>query len=103
MVPAGHLDYYLARNYGKYVIASGKMNDIKNYYFINKKRNGTKVGEDACFIASSRDFRNSQELYGNYFSQIAKPDTIKIERAGKTAEEFYIFRMKNLIKILPGY
>lgn len=101
--PAGHLDYYVARNYGKYVIASGKMNDIRNYYFINKKRNGIKEGEDAYYIASNRDFRNPQELYGNYFSEIGKPDTIKIERAGKTAEEFYVFRMKNLKKILPGY
>jgi len=100
--PAGHLDYYVARNNGKYVIASGEMKDIRNYYFINKKRNGLKQGEDAYFIVSNRDYKNPEQLYGNYFTEIFKPDTIRILRSGGNVMEYYIFRLKSLKKSLPG-
>ncbi len=100
--PAGHLDYYVARNYGKYVIATGEMKDIRNYYFINKKRNGLKQGEDAYFIVSNRDFKNPEELYGKNFTEILKPDTIRIQRSGKNVIEYYIYRLKNLKKSLTG-
>ncbi len=100
--PAGHLDYYVAKNYGKYVIASGEINDIRNYYFINKMRNGLKKGEDAYFIVSDRDYRDPEQLYGNYFSEILKPDTVRIQRGSKNVIGYYIFRLKSLKKSLPG-
>jgi hypothetical protein len=94
--PAANLDYYAARGSKRYVLAAGDTNAIHKYAWINQIHGGFKLNTDAWYITSSRDFRHPLSLPYLYYTKIFPPDTIHIQRMGKEAYSFYIFRLKNL-------
>jgi len=94
--PAAHLEYYVARPSGRVVLASGELGAIHNYAWINREHGGFHLNTDAWYITSSRDFRDPSILRPLYFEKVLPPDTIDILRNGRTAYQFYVYRMINL-------
>ncbi|MCK4664849.1 MAG: hypothetical protein KAT68_18400, partial [Bacteroidales bacterium] len=97
--PAANLDYYVALQLNKKVLAIGSLERIHKYAWINKKRGGFYKGMDAYFITTSRDFKNPYDLYENYFEKIEPADTIPIIRNSKNVKNFFVFRMIDLQRI----
>ena len=92
--PAAHLDHYVASPLDMKLFATGPLFDIHKYRWINEARGSLKKGTDAYYLTS--DFNYSfPENYKNDFSTIMSPDTILIERAGKVANRFYLYRLKD--------
>ncbi len=94
--PAANLEYYAARTSGRYVLVSGDLDAAHNYARVNRIHGGFRLNSDAWYITSSRDFRDPLLLRPLYFQQILAPDTIRIDRCGKTAFYFFVYRMKDL-------
>ena len=94
--PAAHLEYYVARPSERVVLASGDLGAIHKYAWINREHGGFQLNTDAWYITSSRDFRDPALLRPLYYEIILPPDTIDILRNGRTAYQFYVYRMINL-------
>ncbi len=94
--PAANLEYYATRPGNRIVMAAGDLEAIHNYSRINRMHGGFRLNTDAWYITSSRDFRDPVLLMPFYYRQIMPPDTINIDRCGKTAYYFFVYRMKDL-------
>ena len=99
--PAAHQDYYLGYPLGIKVLCIGNLERIHKYAWINRKRGGFPAGTDAYYITSSRDFSDPAEKFNGLFSAIDEPVIVNIQRGGKTAMQFYIFRLHDLLTELP--
>jgi len=97
--PAAHIDYYLANPNNMEVLCIGSLDQIHKYAWINGIRGGIRIGQDAWFITTSRDYADVYHLYGEYFSSIIPMDTIRITRAGKHIENMFIYKMNDLTRI----
>jgi len=94
--PAAHLEYYVAKPAGKVVLASGTLDAIHKYAWINRIHGGFHLNSDAWYITSSRDFRDPRSIRSLYYERIMPPDTIPIIRQKDTAYYFYVYRLLNL-------
>lgn len=94
--PAANLEYYAALPSGRKVLASGSLAEIHKYAWINQLHGGFKLNSDAWYITSSLDFRDPALLSPLHYEKTFPADTIPIERGGKTAYHFYVYRLKNL-------
>jgi hypothetical protein len=97
--PAANLDFYVAKPLGTFVLAAGSLERIHKYAWINQSRGGFKLGSDAWYLTSSRDFTNPQELLGSNYQTIELTDTLPIIRNEDTVMFYYAFKLKNLLKI----
>jgi len=94
--PAANLEYYVAKPSGRFVLASGDLDAIHKYAWINRIHGGFHLNSDAWYITSSRDYRSPSTLNGLYYQKVMPPDTIPIQRGKSTAYRFYVYRMINL-------
>jgi hypothetical protein len=94
--PAANYSYYVARGTERFVMATGDTSAIHKYVWINQQHGGFTLNSDAWYITSSRDFRDPRLLPGLYYEKVLPPDTVTIERMGKPAYYFFVYRMKNL-------
>ena len=92
---AGHIDYYIAKPLHKDVIAIGRLDEIRNYWFVNKNRVSIDSVNEAYYISPSRDYKSPQETCSGLFKTIEPVDTIRIERSNKTVENIFIYLLKN--------
>jgi hypothetical protein len=81
------------------LFAIGELGRIHKYFWINKIRGGLKQGSDSYYITTSREFKDPNDFYKGYFEKIIPSDTITIIRGNKTAYNFFIFKMKNLLSL----
>ena len=95
---AAHLDYYLARPNKMKLIAIGNANDIHEYIRINDIRGGMHQGENAWFIAVSRNYIDPHIYYSNSFESIQPMDTLKVYRNNKVVEYAFVFYMRKYHK-----
>ena len=95
--PAANLDYYVARPLGMEVFGLGTPQDIHKYLWINDIRGGFEVGESFWFLSDSRYYKDPKDIYrwGN-FAKTELLGVIPIERCGKTAKNFFVFKCENL-------
>jgi len=84
--PAAHIDYYLANPNNMEVLCIGSLDQIHKYAWINGIRGGIRIGQDAWFITTSRDYADVYHLYGEYFSSII-------------IENMFIYKMNDLTTI----
>lgn len=94
--PAANLEYYAARPTGRYVLATGGLNSIHQYAFVNQQHGGFVLNTDAWYITSSRDFMPPAALKPLYYNNVSAPDTITVTRGSKPAYYFFVYRLKNL-------
>jgi hypothetical protein len=98
--PGGHLEFYTTRATGLPVIAVGHLEDVHKFAWLNKERQPLHLGDDAYSIVPSNLPLNVAETYGQYFTVINKPDTIKQMRSGGVVRYFYVYRLK-ACKLVP--
>ena len=96
--PAANFDYYVGNTIGVWSYAIGGIENIRNYFWINKKRTSPKLGSDAYYICSSRDYSLPSKHYSEYFTQFEPIDTIRIIRNNINVMNYFVFRMKGLKK-----
>ena len=94
---AAHLDYYLARNNELKLIAIGDADDIHEYSRINKIRGGITSGENAWFIAVSRNYIDPYHYYSKSFESIQAMDTLEVSRNNETVEYAFVFYLTNYL------
>jgi len=97
--PAANIDYYIARPLDMQVLAIGDLEKIHKYAWINRERRGFRIGMDAWFLTSSRDFKDPALLYPGYFREITPVDTLAITRGGKHVYNVFVYLLKNLQKL----
>lgn len=91
---AGHIDYYMAKPIGKQVYAWGRLDEIRNYSWVNRFRGNLEDIDESYYISPSRDYKSPEEVFGKSFSVIAPIDTIKISRRNKTVENIFVYLLK---------
>ena len=91
--PGTEIDYYVARPLGKKVLQYGTFQDIHKYAWINKSRGELQLGEDAYMISTSNWYKDPDQYYGDYFSEIIPIDTIEIMRSGRLAYYAFVYQL----------
>ena len=97
--PLAHLDYYVAQKEGINALAIGELKDIHKYAWINHNRGGFHKGMDAWYITTSRNYKDPNRLYKNYFEEIIPVDTIQIYRGNRIENRAFVFELKDLKEI----
>jgi hypothetical protein len=97
--PAANIDYYLARPNGLHVLGLGSLDALHKYVWITEKRGGFKLGMDAWFLTVSRDFRDPEKYYKDYFNDIVPLDTVPVYRNNKHVMNAFFYYLKDLKKL----
>jgi len=95
---AAHLDYYIARPNSLKLLAIGDIMDVHEYNRINKIRGDLKPGDNAWFIAVSRDYQDPRTHYTKLFERVQLVDTLEITRNQKVVEYAFVFFLENYQK-----
>lgn len=97
--PAGHLEFYTARNTGLPLIGIGPLQDIHKFAWLNKERPNLKIGADAyCIVPSNVPF-DVAVSYGSYFKTIETPIKIDQVRGGVVVRYFLVYRLHGCTKV----
>ncbi|MEN9685880.1 MAG: hypothetical protein RLZZ28_1666 [Bacteroidota bacterium] len=99
--PGGHIEFYTSRLAALPVIGIGNLDDLHKFAWLNRDRPALKSGMDAYAIVPSNLPANITELYGKFFAVIEEPVVIDQTRNGGVVRHFYIYRLKNCVRI-PG-
>lgn len=91
--PAGHLDYYLARNSNNTVITEGPLFETHQYAFRDNAKFWKENHNRAYFIAQSTSSFRPENYKDNRFSFIPK-DTIYIRRNRDTVRTHFVYLMR---------
>ncbi|MFY8090886.1 MAG: ArnT family glycosyltransferase [Chitinophagaceae bacterium] len=94
--PAAQLEYYVGRLTHTNLIATGTVEDVHQFAWLNENRHFT-IGQDAYVIVPSNMSIDVDKIYAGYFKEIKKPVTINQIRSNKVVRYFYIWRLKNCI------
>ncbi len=94
--PAAHLNYYVVQPYRYRLLAIGNLGDIHKFAWINREQPEIRMGSDAYFITSSRNYKSPDYLL-SYFSEVEKPEVIRIFKEKKHVENFFVYRLRNCI------
>ena len=96
--PAANLDYYVARPLDMEVYGLGIPQFLHKYLWINDIRGGFEIGDSFWFISDSRYYKDPKEIYQQWgiFKKTELLGIIPIERCGKTAKNFFVFKCENL-------
>ncbi len=93
--PAGHLDYYIAREKGWEVVVEGEIKEthqysLKNNDYFWKQNNGKAY----CFAQSNSRFRPESHFDANTF-QVTPLDTLYITRRKDTVRLHFVYLVQN--------
>lgn len=91
--PSANIDYYVAYPLNIKFIAMGDMGDVHKYSWINKYRNYINSNNTLIYITSSRDFKDPENLYSEYFNKIEKIAAIPIYRSSVIVYYFHVYKM----------
>ncbi len=94
--PGGQTDFYIALPDKKNLIACGPLQNIRGYYFVNKRRKKLVKGENALYIALSHVFSDPDNYFKNgykYFKDVKILYRAPIYRNGKIMEFMFIYEL----------
>ena len=95
---AAHIDYYAAGPLNLETYALGPVIDIRNYFFVNMKRNSINRSLKGYYITTSHDYKDPHEIIPIAgFEITGKADTIKVYRNNIIAEYAFVYKL-NLYK-----
>lgn len=97
--PGGHLEFYTSREAHLPVIGIGRLTDLHKFAWLNKDRKPLHLGQDAYAIVPSNLPMDVKEAYQPYFEQIDNPVTLNQVRSGGIVRYFYVYRLKNCIRV----
>jgi hypothetical protein len=92
---AAHIDYYVAMPNDIKLLMYGRMSSIHEYYWLNKKRGGLKVGDNALYISTSHHFIAPQERFNPYFESYTLLHRAPVFRRGKIVMFVFIYELKS--------
>ena len=96
-----HIEYYFCLPLNIKMIGLGSMMDIHEYMWMNLLRKNDINLNNAYCIVSSDEYFNPKIAYKNYYTNIKFIKAISVLRNGKTAHDFYVYRMKGWKGNLP--
>ena len=100
--PAGHIEFYVATKTHQQVIATGKLEDVHKFAWLNKERSALKLGDDAyCIVPSNINVGNQANDYSAYFNTVSEPQIIPQMRGGKIVRYFKLYRLIGCKKLFP--
>ena len=100
--PAGQIEFYVATKTHQQVIATGKLEDVHKFAWLNKERKALQLGDDAyCIVPSNIDVGNPAKDYTEYFNAVSEAQIIPQIRGGKIVRYFKVYRLKSLKKAFP--
>lgn len=94
--PAAQLEYYVSTQTKNPIIATGNLQDVHQFAWLNKNRILQKGSNAYCIVPSNYPL-NVQEKYGKNFESISKPTIINQVRSGKVVRYFYVYILKNCL------
>ena len=97
--PLANFDYYAASPLGMKCYGIGSLDQIHKYAWINLINGGFKLGMDAYYLTTTREYRSPYGNIDQYFEKILSPDTINIYRNNSVVKQVFVYRLKNLNKI----
>ena len=97
--PLANFDYYAASPIGMKTFGIGRLDQIHKYAWINNANGGFKLGMDAYYISTTRDYRSPYGNLDQYFEEILSADTINIIRNGRVDKQAFVYRLRNLNKL----
>lgn len=89
--PAAHLDYYVASPLHIPLIGVGDVNDLHQYYWLNKNRPSLHRGERALCIVPTNYQVNMDETYRLYFTSVELLHRFENMRGGSLARYFDVY------------
>lgn len=92
--PASHIDFYVAHPQNLKMLVYGSINQIHQYYWINKIRGELQNGEDCWYITTERYFQDPEMYFKKSFETMQKIDTFTIYRRDKEVELIYVYYLK---------
>lgn len=96
-----HQEYYFCFPYNITMIGLGEVNELHQYTWLNYVRK-YQVDMSAAFcVVPSTDRYDVKEAYKNYYNQIDTISVIEINRSGKPAHYFTLFRLSGWKNNLP--
>lgn len=99
---AAHIEYYFCRPLQIEMIGLGTLNELHEYQWMNEKRKDKVDLSSAYCIVPSDEWYDVAEKYSSYYENIALVKTIEINRSGKPAHHFYVYRLTGWKGLLPG-
>lgn len=97
--PACQFQLYTSTKTKLKIFAVGNLEDVHQFAWLNKTQKGLTLGNDAYCIVPSNQITNVFDAYGKYFEKIEIPQIIEQKRGNKAVRYFYVYRLKNCIKI----
>lgn len=94
--PAAQLEYYVSRKTNNPIIATGELQDVHQFAWLNQKRMLQKGSDAYCIVPSNYPF-NVSEKYAKHFASISQPTIINQVRGGKVVRYFKVFVLKNCL------
>lgn len=96
-----HIEYYFCRPDNIKMIGLGELNDLHQYGWLNKWRADTVNFTAAYCIVPSIEKYDVHAQYSGYYTQIDSVAAIEICRNNKSAQYFYVYRLKGWKNRLP--
>lgn len=93
-----HLDYYFSRPLHLPMLGLGRPDQVGQFIWTNEWRWKKVAGANAYCILSSEDY---YRIPAEYFSQYELAGRITVDRSGKPAHYFFVYRMKGWKKPVP--
>jgi len=93
--PSSHFDFYIARPQQMDMFVFGSLDQIHQYYWINKQRGGIIDGSDAWYITTNHLYNSPTEILKEGFSESIPIDTISVQRNGVTVESAFVYYLRD--------
>ncbi|WP_159085958.1 ArnT family glycosyltransferase [Flavobacterium faecale] len=93
--PGAHVDNYIAQPLHLDYVGLGKLEDIHNYFWLNKTRRPLQRGDNAYFITFSNCYSDPKVLYRQYFKKINNPRVVVQTRGGYPARKMFVYFLEN--------
>jgi hypothetical protein len=91
--PASHLDYYVARPLNWHLVATGPLDEIHHYDWLNKYRGYNPTGEDAYVIIPSNFKYDALKSFNGHYQAMDTAMIMPQYRSGAHVRNFYILRV----------
>lgn len=88
-----HVEYYFAKPAGAPVIGLGAVNELHHYAWLNQERLPLADMDTAYCIVSSIEKDQYNDLFKKYYRQYTLVTILPVERNGKPAAAFYVYRL----------
>lgn len=88
-----HMEYYFCQHGEIPMIGLGDIQELHQYAWLNAERKDISDMQNAWYIISSLEQNQPSAEIARYYKSVQPVDTIAIERNGKPANYFYVYKL----------